>query len=262
MDLRILFSVLSMMYSGYVHTVSSAPMGKETAVDTTATPMPVRHIRNKRCSCATFLDKECVYFCHLDIIWVNTPERVVSYGLGNASRKKRAIKDPEVSQQDPRCKCVSEDDRTCISFCQLENHLRYGSAAVIRPAPDTVIRPAPAPDTVIRPVADTVIRPVADTVIRPVADTVIRPVADTVIRPAPDTVIRPVPDTVISPALAEYAGRQQCKHKLAAKTSRIKRVKHRDHKAVGPSALRATVKACLLLEKWMVKQRHKPREGR
>uniref|UniRef100_A0A674EZ05 Endothelin-1 n=1 Tax=Salmo trutta TaxID=8032 RepID=A0A674EZ05_SALTR len=240
MDLRILFSVLSMMYSGYVHTVSSAPMGKETAVDTTATPMPVRHIRNKRCSCATFLDKECVYFCHLDIIWVNTPERVVSYGLGNASRKKRAIKDPEVSQQDPRCKCVSEDDRTCISFCQLENHLRYGSAAVIH----------------------TVIRPVADTVIRPVADTVIRPVADTVIRPAPDTVIRPVPDTVISPALAEYAGRQQCKHKLAAKTSRIKRVKHRDHKAVGPSALRATVKACLLLEKWMVKQRHKPREGR
>ncbi|XP_038822576.1 endothelin-1-like [Salvelinus namaycush] len=220
MDLRILFSVLSIMYSGIVHTVSSAPAGKETAVATTATPVPVRHIRNKRCSCATFLDKECVYFCHLDIIWVNTPERVVSYGLGNASRKKRAIKDPEVSQQDPRCQCVSEDDGTCISFCQLENHLRYGAAGVIRPAPDTVIRPAS------------------------------------------DTVIRPVPDTVIRPALIEYAGRRQCKHKLAAKTSRIKRVKHRDHKAVGPSALRATVKACLLLEKWMVKQRHKPREGR
>ncbi|XP_014034144.2 uncharacterized protein [Salmo salar] len=259
MDLRILFSVLSIMYSGYVHTVSSAPMGKETAVDTTATPVPVRHIRNKRCSCATFLDKECVYFCHLDIIWVNTPERVVSYGLGNASRKKRAIKDPEVSQQDPRCKCVSEDDGTCISFCQLENHLRYGAAAVIRPASD-VIRPVP--DTVIRPAQDTVIRPVPDTVIRPVPDTVISPAPDTVIRPVPDTVISPVPDTVIRPALAEYAGRQQCKHKLAAKTSRIKRVKHRDHKAVGPSALRATVKACLLLEKWMVKQRHKPREGR
>ncbi|KAM9418719.1 endothelin-1-like [Salvelinus alpinus] len=236
MDLRILFSVLSIMYSGIVHTVSSAPAGKETAVATTATPVPVRRIRNKRCSCATFLDKECVYFCHLDIIWVNTPERVVSYGLGNASRKKRAIKDPEVSQQDPRCQCVSEDDRTCISFCQLENHLRYGAAAVIRPAPDTVIRPA--------------------------SDTVIRPASDTVIRPASDTVIRPVPDTVIRPALIEYAGRRQCKHKLAAKTSRIKRVKHRDHKAVGPSALRVTVKACLLLEKWMVKQRHKPREGR
>lgn len=32
------------------------------------------HVRTKRCSCASFLDKECVYFCHLDIIWVNTPE--------------------------------------------------------------------------------------------------------------------------------------------------------------------------------------------
>nr|XP_046182587.1 endothelin-1-like [Oncorhynchus gorbuscha] len=228
MDLRIFFSVLSIVYSGILQTVTSAPMGKETAVATPASPVPVRHIRNKRCSCATFLDKECVYFCHLDIIWVNTPERVVSYGLGNASRKKRAIKDPEVSQQDPRCKCVSEDDGTCIRFCQLENHLRYRTAAVIRPASDTVIRRVP----------------------------------DTVIRPVPDTVIRPVPASVISPTLAEYAWRRQCKLKLAAKTSRIQRVKHRDHKAVGPSALRATVKACLLLEKWMVKQRHKPREGR
>ncbi|XP_029515074.1 endothelin-2-like [Oncorhynchus nerka] len=252
MDLRIFFSVLSIVYSGIVQTVTSAPMVKETAVATPATPVPVRHIRNKRCSCATFLDKECVYFCHLDIIWVNTPERVVSYGLGNASRKKRAIKDPEVSQQDPRCKCVSEDDGTCIRFCQLENHLRYGTAAVIRPASDTVIRRVP----------DTVIRPASDTVIRPVPDTVIRPVPDTAIRPVPDTVISRVPDTVIRPTLAEYAWRRQCKLKLAAKTSRIQRVKHRDHKAVGPSALRATVKACLLLEKWMVKQRHKPREGR
>ncbi|XP_035622715.1 endothelin-1 [Oncorhynchus keta] len=244
MDLRIFFSVLSIVYSGIVQTVTSAPMGKETAVATPASPVPVRHIRNKRCSCATFLDKECVYFCHLDIIWVNTPERVVSYGLGNASRKKRAIKDPEVSQRDPRCKCVSEDDGTCIRFCQMENHLRYGTAALIHPESDTVIRRVP------------------DTVIRPVPDTVIRPVPDTVIRPVPDTVIRRVPDTVIRPTLAEYAWRRQCKLKLAAKTSRIQRVKHRDHKAVGPSALRATVKACLLLEKWTVKQRHKPREGR
>ncbi|XP_072465866.1 endothelin-2 isoform X3 [Notamacropus eugenii] len=31
------------------------------------------HLRIKRCSCNSWLDKECVYFCHLDIIWVNTP---------------------------------------------------------------------------------------------------------------------------------------------------------------------------------------------
>ncbi|CAB1320425.1 unnamed protein product [Coregonus sp. 'balchen'] len=179
-------------------------MGKETAVATTASPVPVRHIRNKRCSCATFLDKECVYFCHLDIIWVNTPERVVSYGLGNASRKKRAIKDPEVSKQDPRCKCVSEDDSTCTRFCQLENHLRYAAAAAA--APDTAIRPAP--DTVISTVSDAVISTVSDTVISTVSDAVISTVSDAVIRPAKGT---------------ECDGRRQCKHKLAAKTTRIKR---------------------------------------
>lgn len=31
------------------------------------------HLRTKRCSCNSWLDKECIYFCHLDIIWVNTP---------------------------------------------------------------------------------------------------------------------------------------------------------------------------------------------
>lgn len=44
------------------------------AVSASPAPAPQHHLRTKRCSCATFLDKECVYFCHLDIIWVNTPE--------------------------------------------------------------------------------------------------------------------------------------------------------------------------------------------
>uniref|UniRef100_A0A8K9UF38 Endothelin-1 n=1 Tax=Oncorhynchus mykiss TaxID=8022 RepID=A0A8K9UF38_ONCMY len=133
MDFRILCSMLSMMYSGILHAVSSVPMEEDTAASTTATPVPVHHIRNKRCSCATFLDKECVYFCHLDIIWVNTPERVVSYGLGNASRKKRAIKNPAISKQDPRCKCVHEDDSTCTNFCQLDIYLRYNMLYNISP---------------------------------------------------------------------------------------------------------------------------------
>lgn len=29
--------------------------------------------RTKRCACSSILDSECHYFCHLDIIWVNTP---------------------------------------------------------------------------------------------------------------------------------------------------------------------------------------------
>lgn len=34
------------------------------------------HHRAKRCTCYTYKDKECVYYCHLDIIWINTPEWV------------------------------------------------------------------------------------------------------------------------------------------------------------------------------------------
>lgn len=30
--------------------------------------------RVKRCTCYSYKDKECVYYCHLDIIWINTPE--------------------------------------------------------------------------------------------------------------------------------------------------------------------------------------------
>ncbi|KAF3833609.1 hypothetical protein F7725_024813 [Dissostichus mawsoni] len=36
-------------------------------------PLSEHHVRTKRCSCNSWDDKECIYFCHLDIIWVNTP---------------------------------------------------------------------------------------------------------------------------------------------------------------------------------------------
>lgn len=39
------------------------------AVDSVRT----HRVRTKRCSCSELLDTECHYFCHLDIIWVNTP---------------------------------------------------------------------------------------------------------------------------------------------------------------------------------------------
>ncbi|KAF7648756.1 hypothetical protein LDENG_00152450, partial [Lucifuga dentata] len=90
---------------------------------TASTVTQRRHARTKRCSCATFLDKECVYFCHLDIIWVNTPERVVSYGLGNAPRTKRALSDSMVTNSGPRCMCLHEKDNTCKNFCQPGNKL-------------------------------------------------------------------------------------------------------------------------------------------
>ncbi|CAK6972654.1 endothelin-3 [Scomber scombrus] len=39
--------------------------------------------RAKRCTCYSYKDKECVYYCHLDIIWINTPEHTVPYGMSS-----------------------------------------------------------------------------------------------------------------------------------------------------------------------------------
>ncbi|XP_047460161.1 endothelin-2 [Mugil cephalus] len=67
------------------------------------------HVRTKRCSCSSWDDRECIYFCHLDIIWVNTPSKLLPYGLGSPlSRRRRSAK---------RCKCLNPADKTCSSFC-------------------------------------------------------------------------------------------------------------------------------------------------
>uniref|UniRef100_A0A8C5UDA4 Endothelin-like toxin domain-containing protein n=1 Tax=Malurus cyaneus samueli TaxID=2593467 RepID=A0A8C5UDA4_9PASS len=66
--------------------------------------------RSKRCSCNSWLDKECIYFCHLDIIWVNTPGHTAPYGLGSPpSRRKRSA---------GRCECSHSRDSVCATFCQ------------------------------------------------------------------------------------------------------------------------------------------------
>ncbi|XP_077193246.1 endothelin-2 [Paroedura picta] len=68
-----------------------------------------RHLRTKRCSCNNWMDKECIYFCHLDIIWINTPGRSTPYGLGNLqTRSKRAL---------DRCACRHTKDSICATFC-------------------------------------------------------------------------------------------------------------------------------------------------
>ncbi|XP_007526171.1 endothelin-2 [Erinaceus europaeus] len=68
------------------------------------------HLRLRRCSCNSWLDKECVYFCHLDIIWVNTPGQTAPYGLGNPPRRQRR-------SLPRRCECYSTRDSTCVTFC-------------------------------------------------------------------------------------------------------------------------------------------------
>ncbi|XP_060949093.1 endothelin-2 [Limanda limanda] len=68
-----------------------------------------QHVRTKRCSCNSWDDKECIYFCHLDIIWVNTPSKLLPYGLGSPPSRRRRSTD--------RCKCSNSSDNTCTSFC-------------------------------------------------------------------------------------------------------------------------------------------------
>ncbi|XP_060686771.1 endothelin-2 [Hemiscyllium ocellatum] len=66
--------------------------------------------REKRCSCSNMEDTECVYFCHVGIVWVNTPGQVVPYGLGNAAKlRKREL---------TRCFCTKGKDAECRTFCQ------------------------------------------------------------------------------------------------------------------------------------------------
>ncbi|XP_061690356.1 endothelin-3-like [Syngnathoides biaculeatus] len=81
--------------------------------------------RSKRCTCYSYKDKECIYYCHLDIIWINTPERTVPYGMSSyqgAQRIRRAAvgRLGEQEKRDTqRCICASLDaDPDCHQFCQ------------------------------------------------------------------------------------------------------------------------------------------------
>ncbi|XP_042319976.1 endothelin-3 [Sceloporus undulatus] len=83
------------------------------------------HRRPRRCTCYTYKDKECVYYCHLDIIWINTPQRTVPYGLANyrgSFRGKRSIEQHRKSLHSSkwpllRCSCADRCDKPCMNFC-------------------------------------------------------------------------------------------------------------------------------------------------
>uniref|UniRef100_A0A3B4BPP4 Endothelin-like toxin domain-containing protein n=1 Tax=Pygocentrus nattereri TaxID=42514 RepID=A0A3B4BPP4_PYGNA len=83
---------------------SGAPISQTSGSSSVA-----KRVRTKRCSCNNWMDKECIYFCHLDIIWVNTPSKITPYGLGSPlSRRRRSA---------ARCQCANPSDATCSSFC-------------------------------------------------------------------------------------------------------------------------------------------------
>ncbi|KAM4633810.1 uncharacterized protein ACJ7VT_021399 [Polymixia lowei] len=82
-------------------------------------------VRTKRCACSNQLDSECHYFCHLDIIWVNTPSKTMVYGMGSPlSRRRRSIS---------RCTCVNPYDHVCTGFCQNRLEIPSSKSAVKKP---------------------------------------------------------------------------------------------------------------------------------
>lgn len=125
-----IFSLLVVALQGAPETgVSGAQLSAATdsGGGRPAPSAPWRPRRSKRCSCSSLMDKECVYFCHLDIIWVNTPEHIVPYGLGSPSRSKRSLKDlfpTKTTDHRNRCQCASQKDKKCWNFCQAGKELR------------------------------------------------------------------------------------------------------------------------------------------
>uniref|UniRef100_A0A8C8RSG9 Endothelin-1 n=1 Tax=Pelusios castaneus TaxID=367368 RepID=A0A8C8RSG9_9SAUR len=120
---QLILSLLFLLWPGARETALGAELSPAAASGAedrpSSAPWPLR--RSKRCSCSDMEDNECVYFCHLDIIWINTPERTVPYGLGGPSRPKRSLADTAREKQQEssnRCHCANQKDKKCLNFCQ------------------------------------------------------------------------------------------------------------------------------------------------
>ncbi|XP_041721965.1 endothelin-1-like isoform X2 [Coregonus clupeaformis] len=98
--------VLMLEHEAYSDPTAPGP-GPEEGPVMQLVHRPLR--REKRCSCENLNDKECVYFCHIGIVWVNTPSQVVPYGVGSFPVRLRR----EVG----RCFCVKRNDFECLHFC-------------------------------------------------------------------------------------------------------------------------------------------------
>ncbi|KAM3877992.1 endothelin-3 [Diretmus argenteus] len=93
----------------------------EKACSTCGQPAEPRR-RAKRCTCYSYKDKECVYYCHLDIIWINTPEHTVPYGMSSYQGSRRMRRSTVTDRgrrgtANQRCACVLQTDSECSSFC-------------------------------------------------------------------------------------------------------------------------------------------------
>ncbi|XP_040927665.1 endothelin-3b isoform X2 [Betta splendens] len=100
------------------------PSGAARADGAPGAPRSEAKARPKRCTCYSYKDKECVYYCHLDIIWINTPERTVPYGMSSyqgLQRVQRAVGGRPAQHEgtkSQRCVCAElHGDPECRDFC-------------------------------------------------------------------------------------------------------------------------------------------------
>ncbi|XP_014822793.1 PREDICTED: endothelin-2-like isoform X1 [Poecilia mexicana] len=105
-----------------IHQFQASDMSPVAAEGPLAQLAHTAHRREKRCSCENQKDKECIFFCHIGIVWVNTPSQVVPYGFGSV-RLRRELQ---------RCFCTDSQDTECSSFCSEHIQTLEENAAVKR----------------------------------------------------------------------------------------------------------------------------------
>uniref|UniRef100_W5LWS2 Endothelin 4 n=1 Tax=Lepisosteus oculatus TaxID=7918 RepID=W5LWS2_LEPOC len=113
--------VLFLEQKAYSTSPGASLLGSESDPETKPTHKALH--REKRCSCVNLKDKECVYFCHIGIVWVNTPGQVVPYGVGYYPVRLR--------RETARCLCVSNSDVQCRRFCTKKYLLQEHTAHVL-----------------------------------------------------------------------------------------------------------------------------------
>ncbi|XP_068197815.1 endothelin-2 isoform X2 [Antennarius striatus] len=124
--------VLIHQHQASTFSVTSPPVDRALL----ASPADPTHRREKRCSCENQKDKECIFFCHIGIVWVNSPSHVVPYGFGSI-RFRRDVR---------RCVCSRQQDAECSSFCSIQTDgqqalgtwRRYRGAFWVKRSPDAV----------------------------------------------------------------------------------------------------------------------------
>ncbi|XP_051955206.1 endothelin-1-like [Xyrauchen texanus] len=111
MDLSFVFLInaVVLILEQQAYTTSSSVPGSHVNRSPLVNHTPQIHHRERRCSCENLKDKECVYFCHIGIVWVDTPSQVIPYGVGSLQvRLRRDAK---------RCLCADKRDTKCVQFC-------------------------------------------------------------------------------------------------------------------------------------------------